>query len=94
MSDTGCPHPESDVVDIGDGSTIAHWCMLCGSLRDDNGYLASAGEWIAPTGLVLPGWTCLSCGAMNGSLKAVLPTCRGCGVPRGTHPLTGGSSSR
>lgn len=48
MIDTGCPHPESEVVTIEAELTLVHWCALCGSIRDNNGdHGAPAGTWRA-----------------------------------------------
>jgi hypothetical protein len=78
VRDTGCTHPEDEVVTLPeDGIESPCWCTLCGSLR-----LRSGGAWIAPDGIVLPGWTCEACGVMNGSLKELLPACRSCDAPR------------
>jgi len=83
MTDTGCPHPESDLVTIEADQTVVWWCPLCGSIRDNNGdHGAQTGTWRAPSGLVLPGWTCSVCQVMNGSLKELLTECRSCGAPR------------
>jgi hypothetical protein len=32
--------------------------------------------------IVLPGWTCLTCGAFNGAAMEVRKDCRCCGKPR------------
>jgi hypothetical protein len=32
--------------------------------------------------LVLPGWTCSACRAVNGEAKATRDTCRACGAPK------------
>jgi len=94
MIDTGCPHPDDEVILLYDGDcTLVSWCTLCGSIQDNNGnHGAPAGSWRAPGGVVLPGWTCAACSGFNGSGKELLSTCRGCGVPRGTQPLTSGIS--
>lgn len=34
-------------------------------------------------GIMLPGWTCLGCGAFNGDAKERLASCRCCELPRG-----------
>lgn len=75
MSDSGCLHPDSELVVIPDGETLVSWCALCGSIR-------YAGTWRAPSGLVLPGWTCGECQVLNGCVKELLTECRGCGAPR------------
>jgi len=94
MTDTGCPHPESELVTIESGLTVVWWCAFCGSIRDNNGdHGAQACAWRAPSGVVLPGWTC-SCGGFNGSVKELLPACRGCGLPREPQRLTSDSSLR
>lgn len=83
MSDTGCQHPESDVVVIQWDLVFVRWCPLCGSINDNNGdHGAEAGTWRSPTGLLLPGWTCSACRAFNGAAKELLAECRGCGAPR------------
>jgi hypothetical protein len=90
MIDTDCLHPEAELVVIVAESTFVSWCSICGSLRDNRGgHGIPAGTWRAPAGVVLPGWTC-ACGGFNGCLKEWLSECRGCGLPRGTQPLTGG----
>jgi len=84
MSITGCTHPETDVVVLGHiGGGGVRWCQLCGSVRD-----ALWREWRAPSGLLLPGWTCAAvkdgvpCRAFNGAAKEVLTVCRACDTPR------------
>ena len=77
MNDPGCPHPESDCVDIDSASMLLLWCSICGSLR------VYDGTWRAPAGIVLPGWTC-PCGVFNGHGKEPIAECRHCGGPRRT----------
>jgi hypothetical protein len=73
-ADSGCPHPESALVDLSPSPTSPVWCRICGSV-------CARGVWIAPRSLVLPGWTCRQCGGFNGALKELLTDCRGCGAP-------------
>jgi hypothetical protein len=70
VTDTGCPHPESDAVEVG----LRVWCRMCGSLR-------VLGTWVAPRSLVLPGWHCTKCGTFNGAAKELRTECRSCGAP-------------
>ena len=86
MSETGCTHPETDVVDLDPEQTYASakrlWCSVCGSLYESDNM--STGHWTAPSGLLLPGWTCAvpTCRAFNGEAKGVITECRACGAPR------------
>jgi hypothetical protein len=72
--DTGCPHPEFALVDVGSAPTAPVWCRLCGSLCDRGG-------WVAPRSLVLPGWSCTKCGAFNSAARELRTDCRSCGAP-------------
>lgn len=88
MSDTGCSHPENSVEDIDADYTMFRWCGLCGSLHmptEGGGH-----AWRAPSGLVLPGWTCASCSAFNGGAKEELGECRCCGMKSSLGPATKG----
>ena len=85
MIDTGCPHPDAEVVDIGvphddlgGRVTIATWCPICGSVKDHT----ADGSWRAPSGVVLPGWTCSECQTFNGAGKELLTECRHCNAAR------------
>ena len=93
MGDTGCPHPETDLVVIEADLTVVWWCPLCGSIRDNNGdHGVVACAWRSPSGLLLPGWTCAGCRAFNGAAKELLTECRNCGAPRKTARTTQASS--
>lgn len=112
MSVTGCTHPESDRYAISDayGQVVMEWCELCGSVRwggkgligpdkmvTPGGIEVPCIAWKAPSGLLLPGWTCKKpdCRAFNGSAKEVLTHCRACDTPRLTgdtaRDTTGGA---
>lgn len=78
MREGDCKHPESEMVVVSAGDTFMSWCSTCGSIWDNNGdHGAAAGSWRAPSGLVLPGWTC-ACGIFTGSMKGATE-CRCCG---------------
>ena len=85
MTDTGCPHPDAEVVVLDPDQTYApaqcRWCSMCGSLYEPSDD-ASTGHWSAPSGAVLPGWTCAACLVFNGCVKELLTECRSCGAPR------------
>jgi hypothetical protein len=79
MTDTGCPHPKDDVVLVSSNrDQFDRWCRLCGSLG------SASGPWQAPSGVVLPGWTCSACRYFNGCVKELLSECIGCGARRET----------
>jgi hypothetical protein len=76
-----CQHPDPVVVE--DECTFLRWCPACGSVCNNNDVPGlRAGEWRAPSGILLPGWTCGACGTFNGSGKELLEACRHCERPR------------
>ncbi len=66
-----CAHPDELRLRV---TTREHWCGACGSIYWND-------KWIAPSALMLPGWTC-ACGVFNGCARMELTECRSCGAPR------------
>ncbi len=74
LTDTGCHHPESELVNTGTAAAAPVWCRMCGSICE-------RGVWVAPRSLVLPGWHCARCASFNGVAKELRTECRSCGAP-------------